>query len=66
VKAPGSVIFYPDEIKRIEDAELILLGVPPRDLEHMSLQQRSDVLAISEAKYTLAHGKMPGQKLTVH
>lgn len=51
--------FYPDEINRIQDAELILLGVPPSELAGMSLQMREDVMAIAEAKERLKHGKMP-------
>ena len=58
-KAKGSVSFYPDEITRIQDAELILLGVPPSELANMSLQQREDVLAIADAKAALQNGKMP-------
>lgn len=42
--------FYPDEVRRIEDAELILLGVQPSELERMSLQQRADVLEIKRAR----------------
>lgn len=47
---PGSLRFYPDEIERIEDAQLILIGVSPSDLEHMSQEQRYDVLEISKAQ----------------
>lgn len=53
--------FYPDEYERIEDALLILTGVPPSELQKMSVQQRSDVLAIHEAQEALKRGKMPGQ-----
>jgi len=47
------VSFYPDEVRRIEDAELILLGVQPSELERMSVQQRADVLAIRRAREAL-------------
>jgi hypothetical protein len=47
---PGSVAFYPDEIKRIEDVELVLLGVSPEQLERMSPQLRHDVIEIGQAK----------------
>lgn len=47
---PGSLSFYPDEIERIEDAQLILIGISPSDLEHMSQEQRYDVLEISKAQ----------------
>jgi hypothetical protein len=47
---PGSVSFYPDEIKRIEDVELVLLGVSPDQLERMSPQLRHDVIEIGQAK----------------
>jgi hypothetical protein len=46
--------FYPDEIQRIEDAELILLGVQPSELDRMSIQQRVDVLEIKRAQSKLA------------
>lgn len=56
---PGAVSFYPDEIDRIQNAELILLGVPPSELANMSLQQREDVIALHAAKAALSQGKMP-------
>jgi hypothetical protein len=56
------VSFYPDEYERIEDALLILIGVPPSELQQMSIQQRNDVLAIHEAREALKRGKMPGEK----
>ena len=46
---PGFVNFDADEIRRLEDANLILLGVPPSELAGMSLQQRADVLEIHAA-----------------
>jgi hypothetical protein len=45
-------------MERIEDAELILLGVPPSELASMSLQQRYDVIEISNAQNALRNGKM--------
>jgi hypothetical protein len=53
------VSFYADEIRRIQDAELILMGVPPSEVANMSLQQREDVFAISQAKEAMRNGKMP-------
>ena len=47
---------------RIQDAELVLIGVSPGDLEQMSQQLKEDVLEIYNAKAALAQGKMPGQK----
>ena len=51
--------FYPDEISRIQDVELILMGVQPSELAGMSLQMREDVMAIAQAKDTLQNKKMP-------
>lgn len=61
-KLPGSVSFYPDEMARIEDAELMIRGIQPSELKHMSLQQVYDFLEISGAQDALKNGKMPGQK----
>ena len=47
---PGSISFYPDEISRIEDVELVLLGIPPSELSRMSPQLKFDVLEINKAK----------------
>lgn len=47
-------------MERIEDAELMLLGIQPSELARMSLQQRADVLELAEAKQSLKRGKMPG------
>lgn len=44
------VRFNWDDIDRIKDAELILLGVQPSELARMPLQMREDVLAIRDAK----------------
>jgi len=52
------VSFYPDEIERIKDAQLILLGVPPGDLKEMDIQQREDVLAIWETNERLKAERM--------
>lgn len=49
-------------MERIEDVELMLLGIQPSELARMSLQQRADVLELAQAKEALKHGKMPGQK----
>jgi len=57
------VSFYPDEIERIDDALLILAGVPPSELERMNIQQRKDVLEIHQTLEALKRGKMPGQEL---
>ena len=59
MKAPGSVSFYPDEISRIQDVELILMGVQPSELAGMSLQMREDVMAIAQAKDAIQNKKMP-------
>lgn len=48
--SPGSMNFDPDEIQRIEDAQLILLGVSFSDLGRMSLQQRYDLMEIARAQ----------------
>lgn len=48
--------FYPDEIERIEDAELILRGVAPSEIAQMSLQQRHDVLEIAAVRDRLKYG----------
>lgn len=53
------VSFYPEEMQRIEDAELMSLGIQPSELDHMSLQRRYDFLEISRAKVYLQQGKMP-------
>ena len=47
---PGSLRFYPDEVEQIEEAQLILLGIPPSEIERMSLKQRYNVLEISAAQ----------------
>ena len=44
------------------DAQLILLGIQPSELENMPDFQRWDVLAIYEAQEALKRKKMPGQK----
>jgi len=51
--------FYPDELERIENAELVLLGINPSEIDGMSLQLRADVFAIHNAKTALQNGKMP-------
>lgn len=51
--------FDPDEIARIEDAQLILLGIAPSEVEAMSLQQRYDVLEVHRSIEHLKQGKMP-------
>lgn len=51
--------FYPDEVERIENAELVLLGVQPSELARMSLQMKADILEIYGAKRALENGKMP-------
>ena len=53
------VSFYPEEMHRIEDVELMSLGIQPSELDHMSLQRRYDFLEISRAKQYLQQGKMP-------
>lgn len=50
VTHPGFVSFYPDEIKRIEDAQLLLMGISLDDIARMSLQQRYDVMEIKRAQ----------------
>jgi pyridoxine 5'-phosphate synthase PdxJ len=50
-----------DELARIEDAELVLLGVQPSELNKMSLQLRADVLEINAAKHAIARGNLHGQ-----
>ena len=51
--------FYPDELERIMDARLVLMGIQPSELERMSLQLRYDVLEIKNADEALKRGKMP-------
>lgn len=56
--APGSISFYPDETERIHDAELILLGVQPSELEEMPIQMRYDVLELHRAKVEIQNRQM--------
>lgn len=42
--------FYPDEIERIETAQLLLMGISLDDIARMSLQQRYDVMEIKRAQ----------------
>jgi hypothetical protein len=56
------VSFYEDEMRRIKDAELVLIaGVSIRDLGYaeMSLQLQEDLLEFKVAIEALKHGKMP-------
>jgi hypothetical protein len=57
------VSFYPDEVQRLDDAELFLLGATVKDLGYdcMSLQLAYDILEIQSAKAYLKHGKLPDQ-----
>lgn len=48
-----------DEVARIEDAQLILLGIPPSEVAQMSIQQRYDVLEIHKAIESLKQNKLP-------
>ncbi len=50
VTHPGFVSFYPDEIRRIEDAQLMMIGISLDDLARMSLQQRYDLLELHSAQ----------------
>lgn len=57
--------FDDDELRRINDAELILwAGVRIRDLgyEEMSLQLEYDLLELHVAHEAIKQGKMPYQK----
>jgi hypothetical protein len=45
--------FEPEEIERIEDARLVLLGIQPDQLDDMPLQLRAEVLAIHNAHQEL-------------
>lgn len=45
---------------RLEDVELMLLGIPPSELARMSLQARYDLLEIAATKRALENGQMPG------
>lgn len=54
--------FTMDDIERIEDAQLILLGVQPSEVARMPDWQKWDVLNMWEAMESLKHGKLPGQK----
>lgn len=47
---PGLMRFDEGELKRIEDAQLMLLGLSLEDLSRMSLQQRYDVLEMNQAQ----------------
>lgn len=53
--------FYQDEVQRLDDVELFLLGASVSDLGYdvMSLQLSYDVLEIKAAKSALKQGKMP-------
>jgi hypothetical protein len=64
-KAPGSVSFDDDEIRRINDAELILWAkVSIRDLGYgeMSWQLEYDLLEFFVAHEAIKRGKMPYQQ----
>ena len=57
--------FYEDELRRINDAELVIMvGLSVRDLgyEEMSLQLEYDLLELKLAIMALERGKMPYQK----
>jgi hypothetical protein len=56
------VSFYPDEVERIQDAQLVLLGVPPSEIPCMPLQLIYDVLELDAAHRAMKQGKMPGEK----
>lgn len=56
------VKFYPDEIRRIEDVELILLGIQPSELERMSPQMRYDVLELHAKKQEIMAERMRPRK----
>ena len=42
--------FEPGEVERIEDAQLLLLGLSLDDIARMSLQQRYDVMEIARVQ----------------
>lgn len=44
---------------RIEDAQLVLLGIPPSEVAQMPLQMRYDVLEVHRTIEALKNGKMP-------
>lgn len=48
--SPGSMSFDAEEIQRVEDAQLLLLGISLDDLERMSLQRRYDLMEIARAQ----------------
>lgn len=50
--------FYPDEMERISDAELILLGVQPSELADMPIQLYYDVLELHRARVELQNRQM--------
>lgn len=47
---PGALNFSFEEVRRIEDAQLMLMGIAYGDLERMSLQARLDLLEIAAAQ----------------
>jgi hypothetical protein len=51
--APHSIRFEPDEVERLERAELILLGVQPSEVDRMTPDERWDVLEIYLAQQKL-------------
>ena len=48
------MLFDAVELRRIEAAKLIALGVPPSELDVMTEQQRQDVLDIAAAEAEFA------------
>lgn len=46
--------FDENELERIIDAQLVILGVAPGELHNMSLELKHDVLAIKQAMEDLA------------
>lgn len=60
------MLFEPDEIRRIEDAELFLLGASAIDLGYdvLPLQLSYDVLEIRSAQQHLEQGKLPNSQST--
>ncbi|MGB1285020.1 MAG: hypothetical protein ACPG7F_00685 [Aggregatilineales bacterium] len=47
--APGRVTFTKDEIHAVNEAQLVLLGVQPSEIEKMSYELAMRVLAIAGA-----------------
>jgi hypothetical protein len=58
VKAPGSVTFNDEELGWIEDARLILMGVPPSELGGMEPELRMAVFEIHAAEASLRNRKV--------